>query len=101
MDVTRAQLAEMVGVSLSTVSRWEDDLRNPEEEALAKLASVLQVTPAWLRYGAEPMRPEVETSAEQRAVTERLKREAEAEIEEREKARHKAGAKQRKPGRTA
>lgn len=54
-DVTRKELAKLVKVAPSTVSRWEDDLRNPKEDELNRLARVLGVTPAWLRYGAEPM----------------------------------------------
>lgn len=57
-DVTRKQLAKLAGVAPSTVSRWEDDLRDPGEAELAKLARVLGVTPAWIRYGVEPMYPE-------------------------------------------
>ena len=51
MDVTRERLAAMVGVSVATVSRWEDDLRRPKPDAMHKLAEVLEVSPAWLDYG--------------------------------------------------
>lgn len=51
MDVTRKSLAKLVGVAPSTIGRWEDDLRNPSEEEFGKLADVLGVSRAWLRYG--------------------------------------------------
>lgn len=50
-DVTRGELAASVGVDPSTVSLWESDKKSPREEALAKLAAYLGVTPAYLRYG--------------------------------------------------
>lgn len=53
MDVTRERLAALVGVSTATVSRWEDDLRRPKQDAMLRLAQVLGVSPVWLDYGVE------------------------------------------------
>lgn len=50
-DVFRAEVATAVGVDPSTVTAWEQGKKTPREEALAKLARVLGVTPAFLRYG--------------------------------------------------
>jgi transcriptional regulator with XRE-family HTH domain len=50
-DVTRGEIATAVGVDASTVSLWEADKKSPREDALAKLAEFLHVTPAFLRYG--------------------------------------------------
>jgi transcriptional regulator with XRE-family HTH domain len=57
-DVTQLDLAQAVGVANASLSRWEADLASPREEALAKLAAYLGVTPAFLRYGVtEPDLP--------------------------------------------
>ena len=50
-DVSPSDVAEALGVSPATVYRWESDEKSPREEALAKLAKFLKVTPAYLRYG--------------------------------------------------
>lgn len=51
MDYRPEDLAAELGVDPSTVGRWEKDKRSPRDEALAELARVLNVSPAWLRYG--------------------------------------------------
>jgi transcriptional regulator with XRE-family HTH domain len=50
-DLTQADIAKMVGTTAATMSRWESDVATPKEDALAKLAKALGVTPAYLRYG--------------------------------------------------
>lgn len=44
----------MIGVAASTISRIESGERSPDESTVLKLAAALQVSPAYLRYGAEP-----------------------------------------------
>lgn len=44
---SQVQLATMVGVSPSTVSKWRSGQQSPEPEALERLALVLNVTPEW------------------------------------------------------
>lgn len=51
-DILSAHLARMAKVQPSTISRLEAGLHAPSEELILKLAEVLRVTPAWLRYGA-------------------------------------------------
>lgn len=54
-DISPADLARLAGVPASTVTRIEAGTsEDPNEATLARLAGVLRVTPAWLRYGAEP-----------------------------------------------
>jgi transcriptional regulator with XRE-family HTH domain len=56
-DVTQREMARAVGVTGTSVSEWESDKVVPREDALAKLAEFLHVTPAYLRYGVtEPGR---------------------------------------------
>jgi transcriptional regulator with XRE-family HTH domain len=50
-DVSQADVADAVGYSRTAVSEWEAGTKIPREEALAKLATFLGVTPAFLRYG--------------------------------------------------
>lgn len=56
-DYRAEDLADDLGVSPSTVGRWEKDERKPKPAAIEALAKLLNVTPAWLHYGVEPMRP--------------------------------------------
>lgn len=53
-DLGQKDVAKAVGVSESTLSRWEAGETMPREEAMLKLARYFKVTPAWLRYGTEP-----------------------------------------------
>jgi transcriptional regulator with XRE-family HTH domain len=55
-DVTQADVAAALETTAATVSRWEAGLNVPKEDALAKLAHYLGVTPAYLRYGIEAPR---------------------------------------------
>jgi Zn-dependent peptidase ImmA (M78 family)/DNA-binding XRE family transcriptional regulator len=45
--LTQGQLASMVGVSPSTVSKWRSGQQAPERDALERLASVVNVRPEW------------------------------------------------------
>lgn len=49
LDLTLDEIGRYVGVSGATVSRWEKgDIENIRRDKIAKLAEVLQVTPAYL-----------------------------------------------------
>ncbi len=49
LGLTLDDIARFVGVSGATVSRWEKgDIENIRRDKIAKLADVLQVTPAYL-----------------------------------------------------
>jgi transcriptional regulator with XRE-family HTH domain len=50
-DVQRTDLATAAGVDPSTITAWEQGKKSPREDALARLAAYLGVTPAFLRYG--------------------------------------------------
>lgn len=69
--MTQRDIALALGVSGASVSEWESGKVTPREDALAKLAAFLGVTPAYLRYGVtggsvvdrlkkEPERPAAE-----------------------------------------
>lgn len=45
--LTQVQLAAMVGVSPTTISKWRGGDQAPEREALDRLAGVVNVTPEW------------------------------------------------------
>ena len=45
--LTQVQLASMVGVSPTTISKWRAGTQAPEGEALGRLAGVVNVTPEW------------------------------------------------------
>jgi Zn-dependent peptidase ImmA (M78 family)/DNA-binding Xre family transcriptional regulator len=45
--LSQVQLASMVGVSPATVSKWRSGNQAPEQDALARLAAVVNVTPEW------------------------------------------------------
>lgn len=50
-DVSQAEIAEAVGVTVPTYSRWEKGQRTPDEADVQRLAKFFGVTPAYLRYG--------------------------------------------------
>jgi transcriptional regulator with XRE-family HTH domain len=50
-DIPPAELARMVKVSKSTITRAEAGERQPSEDLIRRIAAALNVTPAWLRYG--------------------------------------------------
>lgn len=45
--LAQVQLASMIGVSPTTVSKWRNGAQGPEAETLARLASVINVSPEW------------------------------------------------------
>ncbi|MGL5858985.1 MAG: helix-turn-helix domain-containing protein [Angustibacter sp.] len=47
---TQEQLAAKAGVTQAALSRYENDLRDPDDHALAKVADALGVTTAFLRH---------------------------------------------------
>lgn len=76
-DVQQSDVASALGVGAATVSRWEADQAVPREDALAKLAAFLEVTPMFLRYGIpvdyqpvapDPMKDRRVTPAERAAA---------------------------------
>lgn len=46
--LTQAQLADRVGITQAALSRYENDLRDPDRDTLAGLADALGVTPGFL-----------------------------------------------------
>lgn len=59
-DVSPADLAKEVGVSAAAVYNWEGDEKAPNEKSLERLAEVLEVSRAYLRYGEGPKQPELD-----------------------------------------
>lgn len=55
-DVTVPDMAGRVGVTPATAYAWEADEKSPREPALDRLAAILGVSPAYLRYGV-PIQP--------------------------------------------
>ena len=52
--LTQAELSQAAGVALVTVNRLENDaIENPRPATVRRLASVLDVNPAWLLFGGE------------------------------------------------
>lgn len=49
--LTQKQLAQHLGVKLSTVRAWEDDLSEPRANKLSMMVGVLGVTLAWMLTG--------------------------------------------------
>ena len=52
-DILPVHLAELVGVSASTVTRWEADEKEPSGENLIRLAEVLGVSALYIMRGGE------------------------------------------------
>ena len=52
--LTQTQLASLVGVSPGTISKWKAGSQVPERAALERLASVVNVEPAWFMRQYEP-----------------------------------------------
>lgn len=46
--ISQKQLAEQIGVSNSRISNWEQGLNRPDADILAKLCTVLNVSPSLL-----------------------------------------------------
>jgi len=53
-DITQDQLAEYMGISAQTVSKWENDITCPDISALPRLADYFNVTVDELLRGDEP-----------------------------------------------
>lgn len=51
--LTQRALAEVTGVDVTTVTRWEKDLFRPDEEKIAQMAQPLGVSAAWIAFGDE------------------------------------------------
>lgn len=63
---TQLRLAAEVGLGHATVERCERGEATPRVENLAAIAKALEIQPAWLAYGEEPMAlPENMTTAAQ------------------------------------
>ena len=52
LGLTQSQLANRLGVRLSTVEKWESDRSEPRANKLQMLAGVLNVSIIWLLTGA-------------------------------------------------
>ena len=50
--MTQQQLADVIGVSKTSVIYWERDENIPKHESLVQLAKALNITPEYLLYGA-------------------------------------------------
>ena len=50
-DLTQEELAYKLGVELSTVREWEEDLSEPRANRLAMLSGILNVSLRWLMTG--------------------------------------------------
>ena len=51
--ITQADFAEKLGISLDTMSRWENERREPRYSDILKMAEILQVPPSKLLETAE------------------------------------------------
>jgi transcriptional regulator with XRE-family HTH domain len=49
--LTRARLAENVGVRVTQVADWEAGRSTPSTDRLVLVAKALSVPPSWLRFG--------------------------------------------------
>ena len=69
MDYTQTALAESMGVTPQTVSRWESGGFMPDIEKVKRIATLLRVDPGWLAFGeirgASPPAPPVENGPPQ------------------------------------
>lgn len=50
--LTQDELCKIVGLTQAALSRYENDLREPDEETIERLSSALRVTPKFLTSGA-------------------------------------------------
>lgn len=72
-DVLKRDVARALGVSESTVGRWERGTLPDDPELLERLAAYFGVTAAWLHYGVGPREapPSLDDSAARESVTAR------------------------------
>lgn len=49
-NVTQEELAERLGITQAALSRYENDLREPDDEMLERISEVFGVTPNFLRH---------------------------------------------------
>lgn len=61
-EVTKSAVAQAVGVTPTSVGRWEKDEKEPALAMIQLLAEVLEVDPRWLAFGGgeartPPVRP--------------------------------------------
>lgn len=56
VDRTQAEVANQLGVKVSTLDKWERGVASPRANRLTALAGILAVSPSWLivGYGTEP-----------------------------------------------
>jgi transcriptional regulator with XRE-family HTH domain len=76
-DMTQAELARRLGVRLTTLQSWEDDLAEPRANRLSIMAGLLNVSMMWLINGegeglTEPV-SEGEISPEVRSLLNELR----------------------------
>jgi transcriptional regulator with XRE-family HTH domain len=76
-DMTQAELARRLGVRLTTLQSWEDDLSEPRANRLSIMAGLLNVSMMWLINGegeglTEPV-SEGEISPEVRSLLNELR----------------------------
>lgn len=78
--LTKGQLASLVGVAASTVTKWCKGDQSPESETFDRLASVLNLQPEWLtRPMLQPVTPPLYRSNASTLKTARAKLEAHTE----------------------
>jgi len=62
-EMSQSTLARRLGVELTTIEGWENDLREPRANRLQMLAGVLDVSLSWLLTGeGQGVDPEAEAS---------------------------------------
>lgn len=52
-NLSQRALGQKLGVSGSMIAQYENDLRNPKQETLQRMADVLEVDANWLRTGTD------------------------------------------------
>ena len=62
-DLKQNQLAEAVGVSKTTVWKWENDVVRPRNSALKKLSHILDVSEIEMLFGAKAAQPAQDNNA--------------------------------------
>jgi transcriptional regulator with XRE-family HTH domain len=57
-DIAQTELAEVIGATPETYSRYENGKRKIPDEAIFALAKYYEVTPGFIRYGEPTPRPD-------------------------------------------